>query len=419
MMATIVLPFWGVHESFAKESFFWPCFHGPNRDNRSHETNLLDAWPEEGPTLLWQTSGIGHGYSSVAVTDRHIFTAGMIEKDTHLVALDLDGHILWQRLVGESWQASDRQRWAVPYAGSRATPTVDRETVYFLSELGKLVAFDINQGDERWSIDISGTWEADRSKYGYSESVFILEDLLFCCPGGKKGYVVALDKNSGTLVWTNTTTKDSIGYSSFILANISGATQLINLTSSQIFAIRPNDGTLLWQYPFGNPRGNNATDVVVSNGLVYGSSGYGRGSILLRPEVSEEHAFTVQKVWESDLLDNHHGSVVLVDQHLYGAGHQAKGWFCLEFLTGKECWRHPGKGTLTYADGHLYCIEEKGLITLVQADSSRWIEKSNFLLPQEGKGDFWAHPVVCDGRLYIRYSDRLYTYDIRKVNEES
>ena len=392
----------------------WPCFHGNRRDNRSSETGLLRTWPKEGPSLLWTASGIGHGYSSVAVAGNRIFTAGMIGKDTHVVALALDGRVLWQRRAGKAWQASKRQRWAVPYSGSRATPTVDGDTVYFLSELGTLWAFDAENGHERWSLDVAKSFEAGKPKYGYSESVLIHGDRLFCCPGGRKAYIVALDKRNGNLLWTNAEIDDPVGNSSSVMAEIANTRQVIGLTSARIFAVNPDDGKLLWQYPFSNRRGNNATDAIVHNGSVYASSGYGKGSVLLRPERSADGAFAVKALWESELLDNHHGGVVLVDGRLYGSGHDARGWFCLEFTSGRKLWQTRGKGSLTYADGHLYCLEEKGKMSLVQASPKGSNGVSSFTLPKGGRGAYWAHPVVFGGRLYVRHSDKLHAYQIKE-----
>lgn len=398
----------------ASEQTDWPSFHGQNRDNKSSETGLLRAWPEGGPKLLWTASGLGHGYSSVAVVGDRIFTAGMIGKDTHVVSMSLDGKILWQKRAGASWEASERQRWAVPYSGSRATPTVDGDTVYFLSELGTLTAFIAANGDERWSLDVAKTFGAAKPKYGYSESVLVHGNRLFCCPGGKKAYMVAVDKRDGRVLWVNREINDSVGNSSSVLAEIAGVTQIISLTSARVFAVDPEDGALLWQYPFGNKRGNTATDVIVEDGLVYASSGYGKGSVLLRPERSGDGAFTVNRVWESEFLDSLHGGVVLVDGRLYGAGHVAKGWFCLDFLDGSKCWQKAGKGSLTYADGHLYFLDEKGRMSLVLADAKAFNEVARFTVPKGGRGPYWAHPVVSHGRLYIRHSDRLYAYDIRE-----
>ena len=182
---------------FTADKPTWPSFHGPRRDNIAIDTGLMKAWPKAGPELLWTASSIGHGYSSVAIVGERIFTAGMIDRQTYVTALDLTGKKLWQSLNGQSWQASERQSWAVAYSGSRGTPTVDSDTVYHLSELGRLTAFDIHTGEERWHKDLLETFNAERPEYGYSESVLIRGDVIFCCPGGSGGYMIALEKGTG------------------------------------------------------------------------------------------------------------------------------------------------------------------------------------------------------------------------------
>ncbi len=397
----------------AADNIGWPCFHGPKRDNLSKETGLMQAWPKEGPELLWTASGIGHGYSSVAIVGERIFTAGMIKKQTYVTALSLNGKQLWQQFNGKSWEASERQPWAIPYAGSRGTPTVEGDTVYHLSELGRLTAFDSKTGEQRWHKDLLEIFNAERPEYGYSESVLIHKDVLFCCPAGSGGYMVALEKNTGRTLWANTDIKDAVGNCSPMFAQINGVEQVITLSANRVLSFDPKDGRLLWDYPFGNKRQNNVADVIINKDLIYASTGYGGGSILLRSQRQTNGRFIVKPVWKSDLLDNHHGGVLLLNGHLYGAGHEARGWFCLDFDTGRKMWQSPGKGSLTYADGRIYCLNERGTISLVKADPEKWQEVASFRLPRGGRGLYWAHPVIWGGRLYVRHSDRLFAFHIR------
>lgn len=399
--------------ALAGDKVNWPYYHGPRRNNLSNETGLMQTWPKDGPELLWTASGIGHGFSSVSIAGGRIFTAGMIDKKTYVTALDMNGKQLWQRLNGQSWQASKQQPWAVPHAGSRGTPSFDGNTVYHLSEMGQLTAFNVRTGEEQWNVNLLKTFKAERPKYGLSESLMINEDVIFCCPGGVDGYVVALEKDTGRTLWANNQIKDPVGYCSPVVAHIDGVEQVITMSAERVFSFAPENGRILWDYIFGNPRNNSATDVIVNDGHVYASSGYGGGSILLRPKREADGRFSVEQVWKSELLDNHHGGVLLLDGYLYGSGHQSRGWFCLDFNTGSKKWQAPGKGSLTFADGRLYCLDERGTMSLVEASSTSWDEISSFRPPKGGRGYFWAHPVVCDGRLYIRHSDKLFAYNIQ------
>jgi outer membrane protein assembly factor BamB len=388
----------------------WPCFHGPNRDNKSREIGLLKQWPEGGPKLLWTASRLGKGYSSVTIAGGLIYTAGMIRQQTYVFAFGLDGQRRWWKPNGRSWQST--MRHAVGYAGARSTPTYDEGRLYHLGERGRLAVFDANTGKEIWALDLFRQFDAETPKYGLAESVLIDGDRLFCCPGGTKGHLVCLDKKTGKPVWTSAQIDGTVGYSSLRIAEFGGVRQILGMSSKVVFGVDARTGRLLWSAEHGNRRENNATTPIFHNGHVYASSGYGKGSVLVRLEPAG-HGIKAEKAWASRLMDNHHGGVLLLDGHLYGAGHQASGWFCLDFMTGKQAWNAPGKGSLTYAEGMLYCLDERGTMSLVEATPKQHQPVSSFRVPRGGEGLHWAHPVVCGGRLYVRHADKLFAYDIR------
>jgi outer membrane protein assembly factor BamB len=226
--------------------------------------------------------------------------------------------------------------------------------------------------------------------------------------------MVALGKRTGRTLWANTEVKDAVGNCSAVFAAIDGVEQVITLSAKRVLSFDADSGRLLWEYAFSNKRENNVADVIISDGLVYASSGYGGGSVLLQPQRRTDGDFSVSEVWKSELLDNYHGGVLLREGRLYGAGHESRGWFCLDFKTGRQLWQAPGKGSLTYADSMLYCLDEKGTMNLVKATDDDWKTTGSFRPPRGGKGLYWAHPVVCGGRLYVRHSDRLYAYDIKE-----
>ena len=390
----------------------WPQFHGPNQDNKSVETGLLKEWPEGGPKLLWTASGIGKGYSTVSVADGLIYTAGMTDNQTYVFAFDLEGKLRWKAANGESWSAEKQMRWAIGYNGSRSTPTIHDGIAYHLGELGRLAALDAKTGQESWSEDLFQQFEAKCPKYGLAESVRIDGDKLICCPAGAKGYMVALEKKTGKLVWVNTELSDPVGYCSAIFADFAGLRQVVTMSAKAVFGVDVKTGKLLWQVPHTNERSNSATDPIFHDGYVYASTGYGAGSILIKLGAADS-GVGAEKVWSSTLLDNHHGGVVLLDGYLYGSGHKAAGWFCLDLKTGEPKYQEPGKGSLTYADGMLYCYDEKGLMELVESTPEARRVASSFQVPKGGEGAYWAHPVVCGGRLYVRHADNLYAYDIK------
>ncbi len=387
----------------------WPSFHGAARDNKSTETGLLKKWPADGPKLLWTATGLGKGYSTVTVAGGMIYTAGMIDKQTHVLAFDLAGKPKWSKPNGPSWQA--RQRFATRYVGSRSTPTYDAGRVYHLGGTGRLAALDAKSGAEIWQVDLMKRFGARAPNWGATESVLIDGDGLICTPGGAKGHVVRLAKATGKLVWANTEVS-GVGYASHVIAEFGGHRQVLGVNAKIVYGIDIKTGKLLWSSRHGKGLRNNATDAVFHKGHVLVASGYGGGSAVVKLTAAAG-AIKAEKVWAKRLMDNHHGGIVRVDDHVYGSGHQSKGWFCLDLLAGKQAWKAPGKGASTYADGMLYCLDEKGTMSLVEATPKEYRLAGSFRVPSGGSGLHWAHPVVCGGRLYVRHADKLFAYDIR------
>jgi outer membrane protein assembly factor BamB len=393
----------------AQDQPHWPAFHGPDRSNKSTETGLLAEWPEEGLELFWTVSGLGKGYSTVSLADGFIFTSGTGDLQTLVFAYDLEGKLLWKKPNGGSWETE--MSHARTYNGARSTPTYSDGVVYHLGDLGRLAAFDAKSGNELWSMELREEYEAEIPEYGYAESVYVEGDRLYCCPAGKKAYMVCLNKHDGKVIWENNQIGGTVGFSSLIRFDHGGFRQIAGLSSDRIFAVDSETGKLLWQVEYENSRSNNVPDLIFHDGFVFASSGYGKGSILL-DVVAYGGAITPETVWQTELMDNHHGGVILHEGYLYGAGHNSRGWFCLDFRTGEEMWKAPGKGSITYAEQRLYCLDERGTMRLVRADPEQYEELGSFTVPEGGNSMHWAHPVVCGGRLYIRHEDKLFAYDI-------
>jgi len=396
--------------SLTADAPFWPRFHGPKGDNLSPETGLLKEWPGGGPKLLWKTAGIGHGYSSVTLAGGLIFTAGNIGEQSVVTALDLEGKIRWQSPCGEAWTPSDK------YPGTRGTPTFDNGHLYFESPLGELVCLKAESGQKVWGLNILEQFDADNIRWALAESVLIDGDRVICCPGGRKGSVVALDKRTGSTVWASEYSGEPISYASPSLAECQGLRIVLTMSANAFLGVDADSGTLLWRFPHKTDWDINALMPIYHDGRVFISSGYRSGSVLLKISVSGRSA-SVEPVWESKDLDNHHGGVILLNGFLYGAAHSNNRgrWVCLEWESGKQIYAEKGvgKGSLTYGDGLLYTLSERRAVGLVAAKPETHRVVSQFTLPSGGEGPSWAHPVVCGGRLYLRHGETLFAYELR------
>ena len=397
-------------DTLAQSNNEWPCFHGSDRTNKSKETGLLKLWPENGPKMLFTISGLGEGYSSVSVGDGAIYTAGKYDNQTYVFAFDLNGKPLWKMPNGRAW--STTLSWATSYTGARSTPTYENGKVFHLSESGRLTSFNAKTGKEIWSRDLANDFDAVVPEYGYSESVLIDGNNLYVRPWGKKGFQVCLNKTTGETNWINSEIPGTEGYTSLVIAESAGYRQIIGASSICYYGADIRTGKLLWKVDFENQRGLNVTDAIVYNDNVFITSGYGKGSMMLKLN-STGKGIIPETIWQSNLMDNHHGGVILHDGYLYGAGSNSRGWFCLDFPTGKQIWKTDGKGSVTYADGMLYLLDERGTMRLVKASPDKYEPAGEFRVPKGGESMYWAHPVVCGGRLYIRHADKIFVYDIR------
>ena len=395
----------------AQEQGGWPVFRGVDRNAKSAETGLLKEWPENGPEMLWTVSGLGLGFSTVSIAKNQIFTAGRTGKQTYVYAYDMDGALLWKKPNGVPSETS--KAFGKNYIGSRGIPTYDDGIVYHLDEFIQLTAFDYKTGEKIWYRNLCEEFDGELPDWGFSESVLIEGDRLYCSPGGKKGGLVCLNKKDGKLIWACRDIPGPVGHSTSIFAEFGGYRQLINMTQSCVYGVDRNTGKLLWTSKFENKVSINITDPIFHNGYVFIASGYGIGCKLLKLNLSG-NKIVPETVWKSDLMDNHHGGVILHKGYLYGSGQDAHGWFCLDFMTGKQMWKSRGKGSLFFADNMFYCFEEKSTMKLVKATHEKYDEVSSFKVPSGGEGLYWAHPVVFDGRLYVRHADKLYVYDVRK-----
>src|ERR1051325_5485563 len=388
-------------------SFDWPQWRGPNRDDVSRETGLLKSWPTGGPKRIWLYEKAGNGYSGPAIADGKFFTLGTRDNSEVLLALDASaGKELWSAPLG----AILKNGWGM---GPRGTPAVDGDRVYALSGIGDLACVNTADGKVVWKGSMQALGGSTPG-WGYTESLLVDGDLVICTPGGSKGALAALDKKSGKVVWQSTEFKDPAHYSSVVATDLNGARQYIQRTERNVVGVAAKNGKLLWKTSFPGSTAVIPTPIVRDN-LVYVTAGYSAGCKLIRIGPDNE----VTTVYENKVMKNHHGGVILVGDHLYG--HADPGWTCQNFKTGEEVWNHRGfgKGAIAYADGMLYCLEESsGTVALVEASPKGWQEHGRFKLdPQTTQrspsGRIWTHPVVSDGRLYLRDQELLFCFDVK------
>jgi outer membrane protein assembly factor BamB len=281
-----------------------------------------------------------------------------------------------------------------------------------MSSLGKLICLDANTGKELWKVDLVKDLGGRVQQWGYTESVLIDGDKLICTPGGKNT-IVALNPNTGEVIWKSLVPKgDGAAYASAIAADIAGQHQYIQFVRGGIVGVGASDGAYLWRYNAPANGTANCSTPIFQDGYVFAASNYGTGGGLVQVSKSGEK-FDAKEVYFTKKMQNHHGGMVLVDGYLYGDGGGLLR--CIEFKTGKVMWEErTGKGSIAYADGRLYFRDESGgNLWLIEANPKEYVLLSKFKQPNRSNKAAWAYPVIANGKLYVRDQEIMHCFNIK------
>ncbi len=403
----------------------WPQWRGPRRDGVCDETGLLEQWPEDGPKLLWSSTNLGRGYSAPIVVGKRIYLTGDVGDELQINALDLDGKRVWQTKNGRAWNG--------PYPGARASCTFDGGRLYHLNAHGRVACLATETGKEIWSADLVERFGAKVIHWGLSENLLVDGSRVIVTPGGSKALLAALDKQTGETVWASHPLRlgksddpahqrvtepdgerESASYASPILFKLGDRRLIVNCSLRHVFGADADTGELLWSRPMPTRYSVIAlTPVPVGDG-VFVTAPDSEGGKLYRLGVKGS-GVRVEEAWRTE-LDTCQGGAVLVNGALYGAMYrQRKTWLSLDAQTGDVRYRLEdlAKGPLLYADNRLYCLSEEGEVALLNPTAKSFEVAGRFRLVPERKSDAWTHPVISDGRLYLRYHETLFCYDVR------
>ncbi|RPH33933.1 MAG: hypothetical protein EHM93_02885 [Bacteroidales bacterium] len=379
-------------------------WRGAERNGIYNEQNLLTQWPDSGPKLLWRYDDLSQGYSSAVVTSDKIYTTGMIDSTGYVYALDLEGKFLWKKAYGSEWIG--------PFPGTRSTPLIYKGKGYLMSSYGVVYCFNVESGDEIWTKFVYDRSVEGNNQWGICENLIIDGDILFCTPGGVEDNVFALNRNTGSVIWKSKAKGEKNAYNTPIIIERGGAKFYIVSTANSVISLNTKNGELAWSHPLFNKQGVHANTPVYKDGKLLIMDGFEAGSIML--QISDD-GMSVKEIWNNPLLDETNGHSVLVGENLYVSA-ESKGKFCcVDWNTGtiKYSIKKYSPGTVVYADGMLYCYSYDGDVGLLQASDTTFLERGYFKYPKI-KELHIAHPVIKNGRLYMRFKNSLCVYSIAK-----
>jgi outer membrane protein assembly factor BamB len=398
----------------------WPQWRGPERSGISQETGLLKQWPKEGPKLVWQQNDIGDGYSTPVVVGTRIYLMSNRGMENEFVqALSTkDGKPIWTTRVGNVGNPNQNPN----YPKARSTPTVDGDFIYALGSDGDLACLEARSGKIRWQKSIRKEFGGQPGEWAYAESPLVDGDLLVVTPGGAESTMVALNKKTGAVIWKSAVPGgDPAGYASAIVVQAGGRKQYVQFLEKGIVGVDARTGQFLWRYKEVAKGPAQFFTPVVGGEYVYGGAlGVGGGLVRLKPDGG---GVAAEQVYFERGLPNGYGGAVLVGEYLYGTDVAGGPFVAVEFTTGKVKWKAEsiGRVSTAYADGLLYLHGVNGDVGLAEATPDAYREKGRFTPPAQPKhkqaGPYpesaYAHPVIANGRLYIRDLGTLWAYDIK------
>lgn len=362
--------------------------------------------------MSMSVEGIGQGWSSAVWSDGFIYVTGMKDTIDYLSAITMDGKIIWQKPYGRSWTQS--------FPDTRCTPTIEDERIYVLSGTGQLSCFNRQDGTVKWSFDVDKTFGSKWHSWGVAESPLIVDNKVICTPAGDKTTVVAFDKLTGELIWQSPPLHDSRSYVSAVIYKYKDMRYILAQTIKYLVAVNPENGEFIWKY-MTNENKKDASTITINTPIfkddeIFVCNGYNYPSLMLKLAPDGK---SVNLKYSNPTLDNHHDGVVLVDKYVFGSNwvNNGKGkWVCMSWDNGEihyvVDWHT--KGPIISADGMLYVMEEKrGNFGLVKPTPDGFDVVSSFVIPK-GKGQYWAHPTIYEGKLFIRHGDALMVYNIKK-----
>jgi outer membrane protein assembly factor BamB len=403
----------------------WPSFRGPNRDGVSTETGLLQVWPKDGPAKLWTAKNLGLGFGAPTVAGGKIFGMGTRDgKDGVWALKESDGIEIWFTPIADPRRVSQNN-------GPSGSPTIADEKLYATTSTGKLVCLATDDGKKIWEADYVKDFGGRQGNWGFTESPLVDGAKVIVTPGSASATMVALEKDTGKVIWkteTKTGSGGAGGYSSPVKATVGDVPMYIVLlgTSGGLIGVHADTGNLLWQYTAAALGGTAQIPTpIVKGDLVWFSTSYRGGSALLQlvPDGKDKVTVKELRTYRQELM-NHHGGMVLVGDHIYsGNGHGQGQPVCVELKTGEIAWgpaKYPaggsGSAAVLYADNRLYFRYQNGVMVLIEPSPEELKVVSSFKLPSpdvKSNPQGWAHPVVANGKLYIRDQNVMYCYDVR------
>ncbi len=401
----------------------WISFRGSEGDNISKEkTSLADSWGPEGPKILW-TVELGEGHAAPAIHKGKVYLLDYMEKERcdALRCYSLKtGKELWRR-----WYKVKVKR---NHGMSRTVPAVTDKYIVTVGPRCHTMCVRTDTGEMIWGIDMEKRY-GTKTPFWYTGQCPIIDDgIAVLAPAGSK-LLVGVDCETGEVVWeTPNPDKWNMSHVSVVQVKLFGKKMYIYSAIEGMVAVsaeKEDRGTLLWKTTLWTHSVLAPSPVVMPDGKIFLTAGYGAGSMVL--QVSKEaEGYKVEKRQEflpKEGLASEQQTPIYYKGHLFGIEPKDAGTLRNQFVCfkPKDCtkpvWTSNtiarfGLGPYIVADDKIYILNDDGNLTMIEASTKKFnvLGKARIL-----KGhDAWGPLAIAGGLMVLRDSKTMACIDLRR-----
>ena len=404
----------------------WPRFRGADFDNISKEdTPLADAWPPEGPEVLW-TVALGEGYAAPVVWEGRVFLIDYDEENRRdaIRCFSLgDGKEIWRH----SYPVAIKRNHGM----SRTVPAVTEDYLVTIGPRCHVVCLDPTSGDYRWGIDLQNDYGATEPLWYTGQCPLIENGLVILAPGGPEALLIAVDCATGEVKWSTPNPNGWImSHSSIMPMTFAGRKMYVYASLNGIVGVVAEGveaGKLLWEFPW-NPRVAAPSPLPLPDGKIFLTAGYGYGSLMLQLREGNG-GIVAEEVFRKEPKDGlacEQQTPVYYDGLLYGIMPKDAGALRCEFVCyrpdGALVWssgpdRRFGLGPFLLADGKFYILSDEGELSMIRVSSEAYEELGQAKI-FDGQ-DAWGPIALAHGRMLLRDSKDLYCINVGASAQET
>ena len=378
----------------------FPQFLGPDRSGVLHGISLVRDWTASPPRELWRHP-VGVSWSAFAVSAGRAITQEQRGEQELTVAYDLaTGAALWAH--------TNQVRFHEMLGGDgpRATPTIREGKVFVMGATGILDCLEETSGQLLWSRDVLRENKLRNITWGKSCSPLLWGRLVVVTGGEQREKsLLAYDTQTGQPVWQSG--RDRSSYCSPMIATLAGQEQIVIVNGHSVSGHKPEDGRLLWEYPWPGEFPKVAQPLPLDTNLLLVATGYGIGCSLLKLQPAATGEWSVTEVWKNRNLKPKFTNLVRHNRHVYGLDDGVLA--CLDPVTGQRVWKDGryGHGQILLVGDVLLIQTEPGEVVLVEATPEGHRERA--LLPAL-RAKTWNNPVLAGDLLLVRNDQEAACY---------